>query len=288
MNAYKTAGQHIRRSPYQALAAILIMTLTFFVLSSFAFLVSGSSIVIQYFESKPQVTAFFKDEAQQEEIDTLIESLDANDKVANVRFVSKSEALKIYQEQNKEDPLLLELVTEEILPSSVEIATVNIDDLGEISDSVKNSPIVSEVIYQKDIVSTLGAWTDAIRKIGMVLIVLLSMVSIFIMATIIGFKISQKREEIEIMKLLSATNWYVRWPFILEGIFYGLVGAFFGWLIASAGLLYATPFLQSFLQGIPLFPISPYFFLGLLGIEFIIAIILGFFSSFLAVLRYLK
>jgi cell division transport system permease protein len=209
-------------------------------------------------------------------------------KISSVRFVSKKEALQIYREQNKNDPLLLDLVTEDILPSSLEISTEKIDDLGSVSDALKGSPIVSEVIYQKDIVSTLSKWTNAVRIIGTSVIIVLALVSIFIMMMVIGFKVSQKRDEIEIMKLLSATNWYIRTPFMLEGIFYGAVGTLFGWLVATAGLLYATPYLESFLKGIPVLPASPLFLMGLLAVELVIAIGLGVLASFLAVLRYLK
>ena len=288
MRTVKTSWKHIRRSPYQALAAIFIMMLTFLALSVFSFIIIGSSKIIDYFESKPQVTAFFKEEATQENIAALQEQIRATGKVADLRFVSKKEALEIYREQNRNDPLLLELVTEDILPASLEISTVNIEDLASISETLQASPYVSEVIFQRDVVAQLTRWTDAVRKIGIVIIILLSLVSVFIMATIIGFKISQKREEIEIMRLLSATKWYVRWPFIVEGMFYGIIGAIIGWLIASAGLLYATPYLRSFLGSIPLLPVSYLFLLGLLAAELLVAIILGAYASFLAVLRYLK
>ncbi len=288
MGAVTTSWKHIRRNPYQALTAICIMMLTVLAISIFAFIVFGSSVIIKYFESKPQVTAFFKDEAQQSEIDSLKESLESKGTIASVRFVSKKEALKIYKEQNKDDPLLLDLVTEDILPSSLEISTTNIEDLGVVSDTLKGSSIVSEVVYQKDVVATLGQWTNAIRVIGVTLIVVLSLVSVFIMMTVIGFKVSQKKEEIEIMRLLSATNWYIRWPFVFEGIFYGVIGTFLGWLIASAGLLYASGYLASFLKGIPLLPISPLFLLALLAGELVIAVLLGVLASSLAVLRYLK
>lgn len=288
MSAVKTSWKHIRRNPYQALTAICIMMLTFLAISVFAFIVFGSSVVIQYFESKPQVTAFFKDEAQQSEIGGLKQSLEQTGKIASVRFVSKKEALQIYKEQNKDDPLLLDLVTEDILPSSLEISTTDIEDLGVVSETLKGSPIVSEVVYQKDVVATLSQWTNAIRVIGITLIVVLSLVSVFIMMTVIGFKVSQKKEEIEIMRLLSATNWYIRWPFVFEGIFYGVIGTFLGWLIASLGLLYASDYLASFLKGIPLLPVSPLFLLALLAGELVIAVFLGVFASLLAVLRYLK
>lgn len=284
----KTTWHHIRRYPYQTSAAVLIMALTFFAVSVFTFLIFGSSKIVSYFESKPQATAFFRDEAKQENIDALKDQLNSTGKVASMRFVSKQEALEIYTQQNKDDPLLLDLVTADILPASLEISTVKIDDLSGISEMLKQSPFVAEVIFQKDVVSALTAWTSAIRKIGIALIVGLSLVSIFIMATIIGIKISHKKDEIEIMRLIGATSWYVRWPFLFEGIFYAVFGAFLGWLIASGLLLYATPFLSSFLRGIPNLAVSPLFLLELLGVEFLFAIILSAFSSFLAVLRYLK
>jgi cell division transport system permease protein len=288
MSFTKTAWKNIRRSPYQALAAISIMTLTFLAISFFTFLLVGSSKVIDYFESKPQVTAFFKNEAKQEDINALENQLQDTGKVAAIKFVSKEDALKIYREQNKDDPLLLDLVTADVLPSSFEISTIKIEDLNGISNTLNKSSLVSEVVYQKDVVSTLSAWTNAIRKIGITLIVLLSLVSIFIMVTIIGIKISQKKEDIEIMKLIGATNWYIRWPFMFEGIVYGVIGAVIGWIIATAGLLYTTPFLESFLKGIPVLPASYLQLLMLLGLEVLLAVLLGVISSFLAVLRYLK
>src|SRR6185437_4803727 len=136
----------------------------------------------------------------------------------------------------------------------------------------------------KDIVSTLARWTNAVRIIGVLLIVILTVVSIFIMMTVIGFKVSQKREEIEIMKLLSATNWYIRWPFMLEGIFYGAIGTFIGWVVATGSLVYFSPYLESFLKGIPLFPVSPFFLIGLLIGELVLAVLLGILASSLAVL----
>jgi cell division transport system permease protein len=108
------------------------------------------------------------------------------------------------------------------------------------------------------------------------------------MVTIIGIKISQKKDDIEIMKLIGATNWYIRWPFMFEGIVYGVIGSVIGWVIATGVLLYATPFLESFLKGIPVLPVSYLALLALLGIEVLFAVFLGIVSSFLAVLRYLK
>lgn len=290
MKSLKTTWNHIRRSPYQAFAAILVMMQTFFLISVFSFIIGGSTSIIQYFESIPQVSAFFRDEAKPEEINALKEQLKATGKVSSIKYVSKQDALRIYQSQFKEDPLLLELVTADILPASIDVRTHNINDLTGISEILRGSQIVSNVALPKDVVSNLVEVTNALRKTGLGIIAVLVMVSTFVMAIIIGFKISQKREEIEIMRLLSATNWYIRWPFLFEGIFYGIVGAFFGWLFSTAALIYFGPMFKSLsvFKSITLLPETPLFIFGLLGVELVVAVVLGIFASFLVVLRYLK
>lgn len=290
MKSLKTTWNHIRRSPYQAFAAILVMMQTFFLVSVFSFIIGGSTSIINYFESIPQVSAFFRDEAKPEQINALQEQLKATGKVSSIKYISKQDALRIYQSQFKEDPLLLELVTADILPASIDVQTHDINDLTGISEILKGSQIVSNVALPKDVVSNLVEVTNALRKTGLGVIAVLIMVSTLVMAIIIGFKISQKREEIEIMRLLSATNWYIRWPFLFEGIFYGIIGAFFGWLFSTAALIYFGPMFKSLsvFKTIVLLPETPLFIFGLLGVELAIAIVLGIFASFLAVLRYLK
>lgn len=283
-----TMWSHIRRSPYQALGAILIMVLTFLAVSVFTILIVGSSGVISYFESKPQVTAFFKDTATQSQIDTLENSLKASGSVSSMKFVSKQQALQIYRDQNKNDPLLLELVTADVLPASLEISASNISDLPAISTYLQKDQSVQEVVYQKDVVSALTTWTNAVKIIGILLIGLLSIISVFIMSIIVGLKISHKKDEIEIMQLIGATKWYISNPFVLEGIFYGVVGAFVGWFISSATLFATTPLLETFLKGIPVVPVPWWFYVALLAGELVLAVILGIFSSLLAVMRYIK
>lgn len=286
----KTMWTHIRRSPYQALAAIFIMTQTFFVISLFTMLILGSAKIIDYFESIPKVSVFFNNETKQEDIDVLSAELRKQDVVSDVRFISKKEAMSIYKNQvAKDDPLLMDLVTEDVLPAAIEVSAKKIDDLPQVvSLLTPSTSLIDKIVFPKDVITNLIQWTNALRQVGFVTSIVLALDSIFIMVIIISIKISQKKEEIEIMKLLSATNWYIRRPFLLEGIFYGVVGAVFGWLLASGALLYSTPFLTAFLGDIPLFPIPPLFYLALLGGEIIIAIVLGTIASFLAVLRFLK
>src|SRR5215469_12398038 len=103
MKATKTTLQHMRRSPYQSLAAVFIMMLTFLSITVFSFIVFGSSAVINFFESKPQVTAFFKDTATEQNIDSLKNNLNQTGMVSSMKYISKDQALQIYKAQNKDD-----------------------------------------------------------------------------------------------------------------------------------------------------------------------------------------
>lgn len=284
----KNAWTHIRRSPYQALAAIGIMTLTFFASSVFILLAAGSGAIMHYFETRPQVTAFFKDEVTVAQIEDLKVRLLATDKVAEAKYVSKEEALAIYREQNKDDPLLLEMVTANILPASLEVSTKDLAYLGEIASILRQEPGVDEVIFQEEVVEALKTWISNIRKIGAVLISFLGIVSFLIILVIIGMKVSIRRAEIEILQLIGASSWYIRIPFILEGIFYGALGAILAWGVSYLLLLYATPFLVNFLAGIPILPVSIVSMLGLLGGELLFGIMIGILGSFIAVRRYLR
>lgn len=285
----QTVAKYIRRSPYQSVAAILIMSLTFLSIAVFAILTIVSIRVINYFETRPQLSVFFKQEATSAEINTLKDQLNKTGKAQNIKYVSKEEALSIYQQQNREDPLLLDLVTADILPASLDVQATDAVYLEDLSQVAKSSKAVDEVVFQKDIVDTLIRFTDGLRQIGLVIIGVLLLVSVFVILTIIGIKITVRKDEIEIMKLIGASNWFIRTPFLLEGIFYGAVGALVGWGI-SFGLLqfYATPFISNFFGSVPVLPIEPILMLQVLGVLLVASIILGAFSSFLAVLRYLK
>lgn len=285
----KTVLKYMRRSPYQSVAAALIMALTFLTISVFAILTILSVRMINYFESRPQLSVFFADTATSENIASIRQKLDSTGKTLSIKFVSKEEALDIYREQNKDDPLLLDLVTADILPASLDIQAQNPEDLSVLASIVKDTDFIEEVIFQKDIVDTLIKWTNAFRQIGIAVVAVLLLVSTFVILTVIGIKITVRREEIEIMKLIGASDWFIRAPFVLEGMIYGAIGAIVGWSIAYAALVfYAAPLFTDFLSGVSILPIDPLLMIEVLGVELLAAIFLGFFASYLAVLRHLK
>jgi len=189
MTAKVSSWKRIRRTPYQALASVFMIFLTLLVTGGFIYLAGMSSAILSYFETKPQLTVFFTDEKDEASINELIAKLKTTDKVASATYISKEQALAIYKEQNKNDPLLLEMVTADILPSSLKVSASSPQFLSELAEVAKKESGVDEVVFQKDIVDTLVAWINTIRKVGIVFILLLFSSTFFILLTSIGIKI---------------------------------------------------------------------------------------------------
>lgn len=288
MGVLSNAWRHIRRSPYQAFAAVSIMTLTFLVSGLFFILSVGSTVILRYFEQKPQIIVFFKDTKKEVDIKTLADRLKTMEKIASIKYVSKEEALDIYKEQFKKDPLLLEMVSAEILPASIEVSAIEIEYLPEIVNELRQESDIQEIVFPEDVVDLLVSWTTVFRSIGIGLVIFVGLVSLFNVMTVIGMKIALKREEIEILQLVGATHWYIRLPFIYEGIIYGIFGAMMSWLTIVGLLIYGTPSLTTLFEGIPLFPIPQLFYLFFLVFMVVAGCMLGILASTLAINRYLK
>ncbi|MBI4033258.1 MAG: hypothetical protein HY377_01980 [Candidatus Blackburnbacteria bacterium] len=296
---FRTAWKHIRRAPYQALAAIVIMTLTFFVATILAVLANGSSQTIAYFETKPQIIAFLKEDATPEQVSNLQHKLEGDQRVKNVHYVSKEQALKFFREAS-DNPSVLELVSPNIFPTSLEFSVTNLSFANTLVKEVQGEKIVDQVLFTaslsadnlEEVIARLHTIANYIRVGGGIIFGFLLASSFLILLVIISMRISTRRGEIEILSLIGATKGFIRSPFVIEGILYAVFGAFLGWLSASLLILYGAPSLSQFFRDVPMLPTQTSALLTLLGIilggELILAIFIGVFGSFLALRRYLK
>lgn len=289
-NSFKFTKRNIRRTPYQALAASMVMFLTFLTLSLFMIMAFGSQQILRFYESKPQAIAFFKDGTTNTDINAIKNALTQTDKITSFKYVSKDEALQIYKQRNKGNPMLLELVTANILPASLEISTKSPDDLKFVAEIVKKEPVVEEVVFPEDVVASLTQATGLIRMVGVAVVGFLIAFSTLIIVMIIGFKIRIKRDEIDTVKLLGATNWFIRLPFLLEGIIYACCGAILGFIVSLLVFWYFEPILRANLgEAIQSILPLPWMFIGeLFLVEIIVAILVGGLGSVIAVRRYLR
>ncbi|MEK7113130.1 MAG: permease-like cell division protein FtsX [Patescibacteria group bacterium] len=294
----KTALDYIKRSPFQALAALFVLTLTFFVGTMMAVLVYSSGNLLKYFETRPQIIAFLKDEITPEQVSALQNKLTNDTRVKEVRYVSKEEALEIYKQATSDNPLLSELVSPTIFPASLEFSVSSLAFAQEVINEVKKEGIVDSVGFTanlggektlQDVVGRLRTITRYLRVGGGILVGILAGISLLIILVITGMRITTRKGEIEILDLIGATPGFIRSPIIIEALIYSSVGAFAGWLLAFLLWLYATPSIVSYFGEIPVLPKVPLSFFAIfatiLGGELLVGFGLALAGSFLAVSR---
>jgi len=298
---YKTSLDYIKRSPFQAMAAISVLTLTFFVATIISVLIFSSNRVLSYFETRPQIIAFLKDEADETAVGALEQKLRADGRVVNVNFVSKEQALEIYKEATADNPLLAELVSPSIFPASIEFSVSDLKFAQELTSEMKSEGAVESVGFTaslgseeniNEVVSRLRKATLYIRFGGAAVAIVLGATSFLVLLVVVGMRLATRKSEIETLSLVGATRGFIKMPIIFEAINYALLGVILGWFLAVILILYITPTLLGYFGAIPVLPRDTLSFLALLGIilagEFIIGIVIALWGSSLAVSRALK
>ncbi|MBU0618745.1 permease-like cell division protein FtsX [Patescibacteria group bacterium] len=285
-----SSWQQIRRTPYQAIAAIMVLMLTFIASTALTLISLGSVKILQHFENAPQVIAFFASgiDLEESEIAEIKNQLNQTGKLADFKYVSTHEAEAIYREKNQDDPLLLELVNYKILPPSIEVSAKTIDGLNNLKVVLERQPGITDIAFYEDIIESLSRWVRNIRIFGLSLIAYLALQSILVIGVVTSLKILHRKPEIEIMRLLGASNWFIRWPFVFEGMFYGAISAFIAWGIVYLALLYATPFLSLWLTEVALLPVPVTVMAGILAAQLIFGALVGGLATLLATRRFLK
>jgi len=294
----KTAVSNIRRSPFQAIAAAFVLSLTFFVITTLAILVYSSNKILYYFETRPQIIAFLKDSVTPESVSSLQEKLANDVRIKEVNYVSKEEALGIYKKATADNPLLSELVSPTIFPASLEFSVKELSFAKDIIEEVKKDPIVDQVGFTASLgpENTLQDTVERLKTIvwylkigGGAFVLVLTASSFLVLLVIVSMRLTTRREEIEILDLVGATSRFIKSPIIIEAIIYTLIGVILGWLVSIILTLYIAPSLISYFKEIPVLPIDTLKLFGLFGIillgEIIIGISLAIAGSQLAVSR---
>lgn len=294
----KSAFDHIRRSPFQAMAAIMVLAITFFVTTVLAILVYSTQQTIKYYETRPQVIAFLNEEASDGQISALQNRLAGDARIKDLTYVSKERALEIYKDATSDNPLLSELVNPSIFPASIELALNDLTDTENIIAELKDEEIVDEVGYTASVggedklsnqLEKLKTVTKYLRIGGVTFAGLLVSTSFLVLLIIIGMRMASRRSEIEILDLIGATPGFIRLPILLEALVYTVIGVFVGWISALILILYATPSVISFFDTIPVLPRDTgqllVLFSVVLGLEMLAGTFLALTGSSLALSR---
>jgi cell division transport system permease protein len=294
----KTAFGYVRRFPFQALAAMFVLGLTFFVTTILAVLMYSSNNVLSHFETRPQVIAFISEDSTPDQISSLQDKLSNDSRLDVIVYVSKEEAFGIYKESTSYNPLLSELVSPSTFPASLEFSLTDLEFAEEVIGELKNNEVVDQVGFTANLGSEdeLSTAVGRLRNIsyymrvgGGALVLFQISTSLIVLLVIIGMRMAIRRNEIEILELLGATPGFIRAPIMIEAILYALMGVFLGWLFAFILVLYSTPSIISMFGTVPVLPKRTEELMVLFGlilaVELMIGIVLALMGSGLAVAR---
>lgn len=289
------------RSAYVSLASIFVITVTLFVIGSTMFIDQLLSTALQTIQKKVDINVYFDITASQEEIDAVKNAVSALPEVEHVTYTSREEALANYREKKQNDEIsmqALEELGENPLEANIAIQAKETSQYESIANFLEQqrdltakqgSTVITDVTYNdnKESINTLTSIINAVEKATFIIMIILIIAAVLITFNTVRLAIYTSREEIAIMRLVGASNMFIRGPFMIQGIMYGLVGGVFALLIIYPILTWVGPRTETFFG----FNLLTYFignfshiFLVLVGI----GIALGLVSSILAVARYLR
>lgn len=287
------------RSAYVSLASVFVIMVALFVIGSTMFLDQLLTTSLHSLQEKVDINVYFVPEAAQTDIDAVRSAVAALPDVAQVTYTSREEALANYQERNKNDEIAKQALSElDDNPLGANLAILAKETsqyeniarfLEEQRELTAQNPVIDEVNYarNKDSIDKLTQIIGGVEQASMVIMLALIVASILITFNTIRLAIYTSREEISIMRLVGASNMFIRGPFMLQGMMYGLVAGVFSLLVFYPLLMWLGPLTESFFE----FNLFTYFIANfgyIFGVLVGIGVVLGLVSSMLAVARYLR
>ncbi|MCL6448467.1 MAG: permease-like cell division protein FtsX [Armatimonadetes bacterium] len=221
---FREAFASMRRNGWLSLASVGTVTVSLIILGCSLLLVLNANKLAAALEGMLEINVFLVDDLDREKIRQLNEQIKFLPGVAEVEFISREDALKKMQQSIGADKL--EGLDYNPLPDAFRVKTRDPQQVPQVAGEIARLAGVEEVRYGQGLVEKLLAITRAIRIAGWVVMILLGGAAVFLISTTIRVSVFSRRKEINIMKYLGATNWFIRFPFLLEGMFLGLAGAF--------------------------------------------------------------
>lgn len=250
----KTSVISLWRNRWLSLAATLIMVLTLFTISVFVSLLVVTNKTTQALRDKVDMTVYFNETTTKDQIFSIQNILLTRSDIKNVDYISKEKALERWKIRNKDDEKIRDVISESDnpLPRSLEVKTQNPEDLEKINTYLNGNdykPLIRDISYRKnkDLVNRLVSITSFIKLGGYTLSGVFVLIAILIIYNTIRLTIYARSEEIEIMKLVGGSDWYIRGPFILEGVSYGILGAIISSIIFYFAFKFTIPIAENYL-----------------------------------------
>ncbi len=295
----QSGGRNFMRNAWLSTAATAVMTVTLSIVAISFISNLALTSTIKGVTDKIDVSVYLKSGVTQEQVDSFTKSLKDSPNVAGVTYLSEAQAIAQYREQNKTNKQLLAAldIAGNALPSSLQIKAKDpkkLDDITAVVEQPENKALLdpsappSYTGSRKTTIDKIVSFSNFFKSTGLVASAIFVVISTLIIFNTIRMAIFTRRDEIEIMKLVGATKWFIRGPFIVEAALYGIIGAFIAVSLSYVLLLGGGPKLGTYVDVKSTIDFFRNYPLLIIGAEMLIGVLIGMFSSLLAMSRYLK
>ena len=295
--AIKTGIVNYWRNVWLSATATLIMIVTLTILTVIMLLFSLTSFAVNNVQERVDISVYFQNQISEEQILVIKSDLEKLPEIGSVTYISSAQALELFKQRHANDPLIqesLSQLTENPLPPTLQVKAKELEQYPYIVNELNKSEyqqFIKDVNFEDNrvVIERLSRILDIVKKAGVTLAIIFAVIAILVIFNTIRLTIYNRREEVEIMRLVGATNWYIRWPFIIESMLYGVVATIVTMFLTIPVYQYIIPRMNTYLgvdpgtQGVVHFGL-PVLFL----IQLFVALFLGILSSMIAIRRYLK
>ena len=278
----------LRRNNWMSFASIGTVAVSLFVLGVFLILVLNMNRMASTLESQVQISVYLQDDLKKQQRIDLQSDLEKMQGIDTVKFVDKDEAKERLSERLGDQKYLLDALGDKNpLPDAFEVTVKTPEMVETAAKAIERMEGVESAKYGQDVVEHLFDITRLMRIFGLVLMLLLAGATIFIISNTIRLTVFARRKEIAIMKYVGATDWFIRWPFLMEGIVLGCVGGILSALAlrsfyaAMAAKIYST---LAFFPLMPQYPFMNYVTVGII----LAGMAIGAGGSAISLKRFLK
>jgi cell division transport system permease protein len=233
---------NIRRNFFMTFAAVMVVAVSLFLFGGVFLVRNAIAQTADLLTGQVRVTVFLNDSISPDERDALQQDLLQMPEVARVSLETKAQAYANFRKLFANQPEIVANTTADALPESFRIQLKDPSKFTVIRDRLQGKPGIRTIRDERELVRKLFSFTNTLRLAALVMALVVGLAATLLIATTIRMAIYARRKEIGIMKLVGATNWFIRIPFMMEGIVQGAIGA----LLAIALLLLAKPVLSSF------------------------------------------
>jgi len=260
---FREALLSFRRSALMSMATILSITTILIIIGMFLLISINSSLFLKNIESQLEIVAYLEDKTSEVELNNLKGNIASIDGIKEVKYVSKEEAYQRLLKDLGEQKDILSAIEVNPLPASFEIQIKDPKIIEQIANQIAKFEKIEEVEYGRETAERLLNFTYLFRRAGILVLALLIFAAILIISNIIKITVYARRNEIEIMSLVGATSWFIKWPFIIEGFLQGFISSVLSIIILYNFYFFAInkvhqiiPFLPLVVDIIDLLPVG--------------------------------